>query len=60
MFVIGLVYAVCFLTHRIVRAVVRQLGGSPIRRMTIAVASSAVVLAPVAWSASQIRITSTT
>jgi putative peptide zinc metalloprotease protein len=60
MFVIGLIYAVCFLTYRIVRAVVRQLGGSPVRRLTIAVASSAVVLAPVAWSASQIRITSTT
>jgi putative peptide zinc metalloprotease protein len=60
LFVMGMIYAVCFLTHRIVRAVVRHCGGSPIRRVATAVAVSALVLAPVAWSASQIRITRAT
>jgi len=57
LFVVGLVYALCFLVYRTARAALRFCGGSPIRRVTTAVAVTTLVLAPVVWSASQIRIT---
>lgn len=58
LFFVGLIYAVSFLSFRVVRGAVRRGGGSAVRRTLIAITVSCAVLVPVVWSASHVQLAS--
>ena len=58
LFFVGLIYALYFITYRVVRGAVRRCGGSPVRRTFAAITVSCAVLLPVAWSASHVQLAS--
>jgi putative peptide zinc metalloprotease protein len=55
-FLVGLAYALCFLSYRICQYAVRRLGRGLWSRVAVAVLVLGVLAAPVVWSATQVRL----
>jgi putative peptide zinc metalloprotease protein len=53
---VGLAYALCFLSYRICQYAVRRLGRGLWSRVAVAVLVLCVLAAPVVWSATQVRL----
>jgi hypothetical protein len=58
LFFVGLIYALYFLTYRVVRGAMRRGGGSRARRAFTGFVVGCAVLVPVAWSASHVQLAS--
>ncbi len=55
-FLVGLAYALCFLSYRICKYAVRRFGRGLWSRVAVAVLVLGVLAAPVIWSATQVRL----
>ena len=55
-FLVGLAYALCFLSYRICQYAVRRFGRGLWSRVAVAVLVLGVLAAPVVWSATQVRL----
>ncbi len=53
---VGLAYALCFLSYRICRYAVRRFGRGLWSRVAVSVLVLGVLAAPVVWSAAQVRL----
>ncbi len=54
--VIGLVYAVCFLSYRAIRFAVRRWGHTTLRKLTVGFLAATALSSPMLYSATQIRL----